>query len=99
MERRSAFWQELVRLALAVFCVGLGALVVAWALPERLRLREKEAQLQMALREEALVRAEREVMELHYRALREEPEYTEALARDRLDRCRPGERVWRIERK
>ncbi len=99
VERPGAWWVEMVKLALTVFCVLVGALAVAWALPERMRLQEKEWELRAAQREEALVRAERAVCETHYRALREDPEFIEEMARDRLDRCRAGERVWRIERK
>jgi hypothetical protein len=88
----------MVRLALAVFCVGLGAMVVAWGLPERIRLRAAEGELEAVLRQEAAFRAEKEVFEVHYRAMREDHEFAEVMARDRLDRCRPGERVLRIER-
>lgn len=97
--RRSESLRDLVRVALAVFCLGVGGLVVASAFPERRRLHEKEGELFEVMLQEAKMREEKRVCETLHRALSEEDQgFFEAQARDRLGRCRAGERVFRFDR-
>ncbi|MEM1085271.1 MAG: septum formation initiator family protein [Verrucomicrobiota bacterium] len=83
---------------LCLFGLSLGLLAVATALPQKRKLDEKEMEYARALQ------AEREVLDLKddkqaaYEALREDPEYLEIHARDRLNLHRKGEKIYRIER-
>lgn len=98
IEARTEWIRSLNRMVVAVLMLGLGVVVVASAVPERKRLAEKEQQLRQANVREAEVRAEKEAEEVHYQALKEDPQFLETMARDRLDYCRPDERVLRIQR-
>jgi len=99
LRKRSRWLQDLVYVASAVLCLGLGALAVAWALPQRRQLEARELKLMKALKEESAVRKEKEIYEILHRTLLEgDQDYLEIEARDRLDRCRPGERVFRFVR-
>lgn len=98
IEKRGDFIRGLNRTVVAVICLGVGVLVVASSIPERKHLATKERELAEVLGREAEVRAEKTVCEIEQRALREDPEFLETIARDRLDYSKPGERVLRIER-
>jgi len=98
IEARTEWIRSLNRTIVSVLCLGIGVVVVASAVPERKKLDGKEQELREALAREADVRAEKEADEVEYRALREDPQFLETMARDRLDYCRPGERVLRIQR-
>jgi cell division protein FtsB len=99
LRKRNRWLRDLVCLASTVLCFGLGALAVAWAMPQRRCLEKHKMKLAVALKEEATVRKEKEAYEILHRALLEgDLDYLENEARDRLDRCRPGERVFRFVR-
>ena len=72
--------------------------MVLSAVPERRKLAIKNQELGEVLAREAEIRAEKEACEVQLHALREDPRFLEAMARDRLDYCMPGERVLRIQR-
>jgi cell division protein FtsB len=99
LEKRSRWLRNLVRAAGAVFCLVLGSLAVAWAMPQQRKLKEKELRLLQIQREEASIRRQKEIYEIRRRTLLEgDRDFIETEARDRLDRCRPGERVFRFVR-
>jgi len=99
LRRRSYWLRDLVRLASAVLCLGFGALAVAWALPQHRQLEEKERMLMRVLKAEEAIRKEKEKEEILYRALLDRDlDFVETEARDRLNRCRSGERVFRFPR-
>lgn len=81
-----------------LFGLILGSLVVATALPQRRQLAEKQQQLLATLERERQVMAERDDAQAAYKATREDREYLELLARDRLNLHLPGEMIYRIER-
>ena len=99
LEKRSRWLRNLVRAAGALLCLVLSGMAVAWAMPQQRRLKEKELELLKIQREEAAIRRQKEIYEIRHRALLEgDKDYLETEARDRLDRFRPGERVFRFVR-
>jgi len=98
IEKRSEFIRSLNRTVVAVLCLGVGVLVVASSVPERKQLAAKDLELTEVLSLEAEVREAKTACEIEHRALREDPEFLETMARDRLDYSQPGERVLRIQR-
>jgi len=84
---------------MCVVGLGVGAAVVATALPQQRQLDEKERQLEVVLEREREVVAEKEDKTASYKALREDREYLELHARDRLNLHREGETIYRIERR
>jgi len=99
LEKRSRWLRNLVRVAGAVFCLVLGGLALAWAMPQQRQLKKKEMKLLQIQKKEAAVQREMEIYRARHRALLEgDRDFIETEARDRLDRCRPGERVFRFVR-
>ena len=98
LEARTRVIQGAGRLVFVAFCVAIAFVVVATAFPQRRELDKLEAKLKLAVERERLVNAERNHRKIGLRALREDPEFLEIHARDRLDYCRDGERVLRIRR-
>lgn len=98
MEARTRAIQGAGRIMLIVCCGALGFVVVATAVPERRMLERLEAKLDLAKEREREVIAERDHRNIELRALREDPEFLEIHARDRLDYYREGERVFRFRR-
>lgn len=83
---------------LCVFGLAVGSLAVATAIPQVHKRAEKELELARVLDRERQVIAEKDDRKASYEALRDDPEYLEIHARDRLDLYRPGEKIFRIER-
>ncbi len=98
IEARTEWIRSLNRSVVSVMALGVGVVVVASAVPERKRLSAMETELRETIAREAEARAERDADAVHYQALKDDPQYLEERARDRLDYCRPGERVLRIQR-
>jgi Septum formation initiator len=86
------------QLAFVVFCMSIGFVVVATAFPQLRELEKLEGKLELAKEREASVLADREYHQVEYRALREDPEFLEIHARDRLDYYREGERIYKFRR-
>jgi hypothetical protein len=86
------------RIIFAVMALVLGLAVVASALPQKRKLQDLEFQLARVLDEEEQVQAEKEHREIEYRAMKEDPEFLELKARDRLNLHRAEERIFRIRR-
>lgn len=86
------------RIVFAVMALVLGMAVVASALPQKRKLAELETKLARVLEDEARVKAEKEHRETEYKALKEDPEFLELKAMDRLNLHREGQKVYRIKR-
>lgn len=82
----------------AMACLTAASVAVALALPQGRKVTELEYQLEMTKAREEKVLAEKEYRDTELRALREDREYLELRARDRLDLYREGEKVLRIHR-
>jgi cell division protein FtsB len=98
LEARTRVIQGAGKLALIACCLSLGFVVVATAFPQRRALEKLEARLTLAKEQERQVIAERDQRRIELRALREDPAYLEIHARDRLDYCRDGEKIFRFRR-
>jgi cell division protein FtsB len=98
LEARTRMIRGAGRLVFIVFGMALGFVVLATAVPQKRELDKLEDRLVLAQERERLANAQREQRRIELRALREDPEYLEIHARDRLDYCRDGERVLRFRR-
>lgn len=98
LEARTRAIQGAGKIALIACCLSLGFVVVATAFPQRRALEKLEAKLGLVQAREREVLAERDHRNIELRALRDDPEFLEIHARDRLDFCREGERVLRFKR-
>ena len=85
-------------LILCLFGLSLGLVAVATALPQKQKLEEKETEHAHFIAREKEVLALKEDKQAAYEALREDPEYLEIHARDRLPLHKEGESIYRIER-
>ncbi len=77
---------------------SIGALAVASALPQRRELEKKEAELARIEDRERQVLMVKEDAMATYQALRQDQEYLELHARDRLNLHQKGEMIYRQER-
>lgn len=98
LEAQTQVIRAVNRIVFGVMGLVLGLAVVASALPQKRRLQELEAKLARTLEAEAKVVAEKDHRETEYLALKEDPEFLELNAMDRLNLHRAGERVYRIKR-
>ena len=80
-------------LLLLTTCVAMAVLSV----PQVRELRTLKEELSRANAQENHVRAYKGQKNRELNALRDDPAYLELVARDRLDLCRSGERIYRIE--
>jgi cell division protein FtsB len=98
LEAQTQVIRAVNRIVFGVMGLVLGLAVVASALPQKRRLHELEAKLARTLEAELNVVAEKDHRETEYLALKEDPEFLELNAMDRLNLHREGERVYRIKR-
>lgn len=98
LEAQTQVIRAVNRIVFGVMGLVLGLAVVASALPQKRRLQELESKLERTLEAEAKVVAEKDHRETEYLALKEDPEFLELNAMDRLNLHRKGERVYRIKR-
>lgn len=98
LEARTRVIRGAGRIVFIAFCVSMGFVVVATAVPQWRELGKMEAKLRDAEKREQIVNTEREHRSIELKALREDPAYLEIHARDRLDYSREGERVLRFRR-
>lgn len=98
LEARARVIKGAGKLALIAFCLSLGFVVIASAVPQKRALDKLNAKLKLVQEQERLVHEEQEHRRIELRALREDPAYLEIHARDRLDYARDGERVLRFKR-
>lgn len=83
---------------LVVLGCAVGALAVASAMPQKNTLAEKQKELERIQEQEQELIVAKEDAQATYQALREDPEYLELHARDRLNLYKPGEIIYRQER-
>lgn len=82
-----------------VVLVLLGCVAVALlSVPEVKRLKSLEAELVWTKEKEAEAQARKDQKRRELKAIKEDPEFLEIKARDRLDYYREGETVFRIDR-
>lgn len=93
LEARTRVIQGAGRVAFICFCMAIGFVVVATAVPQRRELEKLKVKLKQAQEQEESILADKEYHQIEYRALREDPAFLEIHARDRLDYYREGERV------
>jgi hypothetical protein len=93
LEARGRVLRGMFCVVLLMFAAALGFVVVATAIPQYRELEKLEAKLGLAKQREKEVLADLEYHQIEYRALREDPEFLEIHARDRLDYYREGERI------
>lgn len=86
------------RIVFGVLGLVLGLVVVASALPQKRHLADLEFELARVLEAEKKIVAEKEYREIEYRALKEDPEFLELKAMDRLNLHREGDKVYRMKR-
>ncbi len=98
LEARIRVIQGAGRFTFVIFCVAIGFVVVATAVPQRRELGRLEAKLKLAKEMEANVKSDEENHRIEYQALREDPAFLEIHARDRLDYYREGERVLKFRK-
>lgn len=97
MEARVRVLHGMARVAMIACSLSVGFVVVAMALPEQRKLKALEAKLEEARANEREVIDERDVRMIELKALREDPQYLELHARDRLGYYLPGEKVLRFK--
>lgn len=93
IERRTRFFVFCQRVMMLAFGLSAGMLVVASAMPQKRILDDLERALAESRNREQAVLEEKQDYETELRALREDPEFLEIHARDRLDYYRDGERI------
>jgi hypothetical protein len=98
LEARTRAIRSAGRVMLVMFFMAIGFVVAATAFPQKRAMEKMEAKLEAAKLREIEALAEREYHQIEYRALREDPEFLEIHARDRLDYYREGERVLKFSR-
>ena len=86
------------RIVFGVLGLVLGMVVVASALPQKRHLTDLEFELARVLEAEKKIVAEKEYRETEYLALKEDPEFLELKAMDRLNLHRQGDKVYRMKR-
>lgn len=98
LEAQTRVIRAVNRIVFGLMGLAVGLAVVASALPQKRQLLDLEAELARVLEAEAKVNAEKEYREAEYLALKEDPEYLELKAMDRLNLHREGDKVFRIQR-
>lgn len=98
LEAQTQVIRAVNRIVFGVMGLVLGLVVVASALPQKRHLQDLEFELARVLAAEQKVLAEKEYRETEYLALKEDPEFLELKAMDRLNLHRKGDKVYRIQR-
>jgi uncharacterized membrane protein YgaE (UPF0421/DUF939 family) len=93
LQTRTRFFVFCQRMMMLACGLSFGLLVVAMAMPQKRVLDDLELALEKASARERAAYDEKRDYETELRALREDPEYLEIHARDRLDFHRQGERI------
>ena len=98
LEARVRVIQGAGRFVFVAFCVAIGFVVVATALPQQREVEKLESKLELAKAREKEVLTDRDNHQIELKALRGDREFLEIQARDRLEYYRPGERVLKFPR-
>jgi len=93
LQARTRFFVFCQRLMILACGLSMGLLVVAMAMPQKRLLDDLQLALDEASERERVIHDEKRDYETELRALREDPEFLEIHARDRLDFHREGERI------
>ncbi len=96
LEGHKVVVRVLVRVCLAVVGLAVGLAVLSQSVPEEKKLRALEAKLASAIEREKEAKEKKERVEVEHQALRNDQEFLEIHARDRLDYYRKGEKVLRF---
>jgi len=76
--------------------VGSISIVAAKFWPEIVKLNDLRVQCEVLLIKEAQLQTQRDLLHKEYLRLRDDPDYLEIIARDRLDLHKPGETIFRF---
>ena len=98
LEARTRAYGMFTQVAFLVFCLAIGFVILAAALPQRKKLALLETRLKQEQAREATVLEAKEDITSEFRAIRQDTAYLEIQARDRLDYYKQGEKVLRIKR-
>jgi cell division protein FtsB len=98
LEAQTQVIRAVNRIVFGFLGLVLGLFVVASALPQKRQLIDLEFELARVLEAEKVVQAEKDYRETEYLALKEDPEFLELKAMDRLNLHRPGDKVYRVKR-
>jgi hypothetical protein len=93
IQSRTRFFVFCQRVMAMVFGLSAGLVVVAMAMPHKRILDDLELTLEEVNERERAIHEEKRDFETELRALREDPEFLEIHARDRLDFHREGARI------
>jgi len=93
LQRRTRFFVFCQRVMMLACGLSFGLLVVAMGMPQKRVLDGLELALEEANEREREIHDQKRNYEAELRALREDPEFLEIHARDRLDFHRDGERI------
>lgn len=89
-------WPQINRMMVFAIFLGAAGIIGAKFWPEIEKLNRLKIQTQALEIREAQLRLTRDRLRDEYQRLRDDPEYVEIVARDRLDLVRPGETVFRF---
>ncbi len=95
---RPDIWQRLSRVLVTVLFLLVMAVILSLFLPEVEKQREIDSELAELEGVRDAMRERRQKLAARLEWMKTEPEYLEAIARDRLDLFKPGELILRIER-
>lgn len=98
IEFSTRIFQGLTKLFWITTALAFGLLVTATAIPQKREYEKLLSTLRQTEIREAAVLARKTHKQIELHALREDKEYLEVQARDRLNYYRPGERILRFER-
>jgi len=98
LQARTHFFVFCQRLMILTCGLSVGLLVVAMAVPQKRVLDALQLALDEANKRESVIHDEKRDYETELRALREDPEFLEIHARDRLDFHREGERILKFSK-
>ena len=86
-----------VRLALCILVLMGCMAFMATALKPYRQLNGMKSDLAEVVKQEAGIIGRKDAKQRELRAIEEDPKYLELIARDRLDYCKPGEYIFRID--
>lgn len=95
---RSAFFGGIVKLCVFIAVLALVAMGGILLMPLVEQQRELDAEVRELAEQRDQVAQERDLQRAKLDWLSHDPEYIEMVARDELDRFKPGEVIFRIER-
>ncbi len=95
--RTANTWNRINRVLAVLVSVGFLAVLALWFLPELQKREKMSTELAKKKSELAAEQLRRRQMEREKYLLENDPEYIEAIARDRLDLMKTGETIFRLD--